>query len=71
MGKLEDEEGKVVVSNAISGHPLLKQSSEQAARQSTFSPTILSGQKVKVTGVIVYSFAVAPPIQPGILLQDL
>lgn len=62
-----DEEGKVISAAAVSGHPLLKQASEQAARESTFSPTILSGQKVKVTGIIVYSFSAPPPpagIQP-------
>ena len=51
-----DEEGNVVSAAAISGHPLLRQASEQAARASRFSPTTLSGQAVKVTGVIVYNF---------------
>jgi protein TonB len=55
---LIDEEGNVVSANAVSGHPLLRQASEQAARASRFSPTILSQQKVKVTGVIVYNFVV-------------
>lgn len=59
-----DEDGKVIAATAISGHPLLKQAAEQAARESTFSPTTLSGQKVKVTGVVVYSFAVDPPAAP-------
>jgi len=52
-----DEDGRVISANASSGHPLLKQAAEQAARASKFSPTLLSGQKVKVTGVIVYNFA--------------
>jgi len=50
------ETGSVISANAVSGHPLLKQAAEQAARQSKFSPTTLSGQAVKVTGVIVYNF---------------
>jgi periplasmic protein TonB len=51
-----DENGNVISASAVSGHPLLKQAAEQAARSSKFSPTLLSGQKVKVTGVIVYNF---------------
>jgi TonB family protein len=55
---LIDEEGNVTSANAVSGHPLLRPVSEQAARASKFSPTFLSRQKVKVTGVIVYNFIV-------------
>lgn len=51
-----DENGNVTAANAVSGHPLLRQVSEQAARSSKFSPTFLGEQKVKVTGVIVYNF---------------
>lgn len=51
-----DTAGNVVSASAVSGHPLLKQAAEQAARQSKFSPTMLSGQAVSVTGVIVYNF---------------
>jgi TonB family protein len=53
---LIDEEGTVVTANAVSGHPLLRAASEQAARSSKFSPTTLSGQPVKVSGIIVYNF---------------
>lgn len=51
-----DEEGNVVSAEAVSGHPLLQQAAVQAAQQSKFKPTSLSGQLVKVTGVIVYNF---------------
>jgi TonB family protein len=51
-----DVNGNVTSANAVSGHPLLKQAAEQAARQSKFTPTILSGQAVPVTGIIVYNF---------------
>ncbi len=51
-----DEEGNVVSAEAVSGHPLLQTAAVQAAQQSTFKPTFLSGQAVKVTGVIVYNF---------------
>lgn len=52
-----DENGNVVSANAVSGHPILRASAEQAARQAKFSPTLLSGKAVKVSGVIVYDFA--------------
>ncbi|MEP7037883.1 MAG: energy transducer TonB, partial [Acidobacteriota bacterium] len=51
-----DESGNVISASAISGHPLLRLAAEQAARKSTFAPTMLSGKAVKVTGVIVYNF---------------
>lgn len=51
-----DEKGNVISASAISGHQLLRQSAEQAARASKFTPTFLTGQAVKVTGVIVYNF---------------
>lgn len=51
-----DENGNVTSANAVSGHPLLRQAAEQAARQSKFTPTVLSGQPVSVTGIIVYNF---------------
>jgi TonB family protein len=54
-----DEEGNVISASAVSGHPLLRAASVSAAQASKFSPTILSGQRVKVTGVIVYNF-IAP-----------
>jgi len=54
-----DENGSVVSASAISGHPLLRAASEQAARRATFSPTLLAGQSVKVTGIITYNF-IAP-----------
>ena len=51
-----DEEGNIASAAAVSGHPLLRQAAEQAALQSKFAPTMLSGQPVKVSGVIVYNF---------------
>ncbi len=53
---LIDEDGNVVSASATSGHPLLRAAAVQAARGARFSPTMLSGQKVKVSGVIVYNF---------------
>ena len=51
-----DEQGNVVSAKAISGDPLLKAASEEAARSSKFAPTTLKGVPVKVTGVIYYNF---------------
>jgi TonB family protein len=51
-----DEQGNVVSAKAISGDPLLKAASEEAARNSKFAPTTLQGVPVKVTGVIYYNF---------------
>lgn len=51
-----DEEGRVISAVAVSGHSLLKSAAVNAARLSTFTPTFLSEQKVKVTGVIIYNF---------------
>lgn len=53
---LIDEQGNVVSASAVSGHPLLRQAAEQAALASKFAPTTLSGQPVKVSGIITYNF---------------
>lgn len=53
---LIDESGSVVSASAVSGHPLLRAAAVQAARGARFSPTMLSGQAVKVSGVITYNF---------------
>ena len=53
-----DEDGRVISANAVSGNPLLRSSAEIAAKSSKFTPTFLSDQKVKVTGIIIYNFAV-------------
>jgi protein TonB len=51
-----DETGRVISASAVGGHPLLQQAAVAAARQARFSPTLLSGQPVKVNGVITYNF---------------
>jgi TonB family protein len=50
------EGGHVIAAAAVSGHPLLRAAAEAAAREATFSPTRLSGEPVKVSGVITYNF---------------
>ncbi len=51
-----DESGNVVSARAVSGPPLLQQAAANAARGWRFSPTLLSGQAVKVTGTITFNF---------------
>ena len=53
---LVDEAGKVVAAHAVSGHPFLTKSAEEAAQRARFTPTTLNGQPVKVQGVITYNF---------------
>jgi len=55
-----DETGKVVSANATSGPAVLREAALQAALKARFSPTKLSGQPVKVSGVINYKFALVP-----------
>jgi TonB family protein len=54
-----DVNGKVISARATTGPALLQQSAVQAAYQARFSPTILSGQPVKVVGTINYNFSLA------------
>jgi len=56
---LIDEEGNVISASATSGHPLLRSAAVEAAKAAKFSPTRLSGEPVKVSGVVVYNFV--PP----------
>jgi TonB family protein len=51
-----DENGKVISARATSGPPSLRDVAVQAAYQARFSPTKLSGQPVKITGLIKYNF---------------
>ena len=54
-----DEDGNIMAASAVSGHPLLRAAAEAAAREAKFSPTLLDGKPVKVSGVLTYNF-VAP-----------
>lgn len=53
---LIDETGRVVSAKALGGSPLLMGEAQKAALQARFSPTLLSNQPVKVSGVITYNF---------------
>lgn len=51
-----DEQGRVISAQATSGHPLLRAAAQGSAYQARFTPTSVSGQPVKVSGVITYNF---------------
>jgi TonB family protein len=53
---LIDETGNVIRAGAVTGPPTLQLVSREAACSSKFSPTLLAGEPVKVTGVITYNF---------------
>ena len=52
-----DETGKVISAEATSGPVILRDVAVQAATKAKFSATKLSGQPVKVTGLINYKFS--------------
>ncbi|HEY0099378.1 MAG TPA: energy transducer TonB [Pyrinomonadaceae bacterium] len=53
---LINEQGRVISAQATNGHPLLRAAAQSSAFQAKFSPTSISGQPVKVSGVITYNF---------------
>lgn len=53
---LIDETGEVISAKVVSGNPSLAPAARQAAFNARFSPTRLSNEPVKVSGVITYNF---------------
>jgi len=53
---LIDEEGKIISAQSIEGSPLLQFAARAAACGAKFSPTLLQGNPVKVSGIITYNF---------------
>jgi Ca-activated chloride channel family protein len=51
-----DESGNVVSATPVSGHPTLMTAAAAAARGAKFTPTMLSGKPIRVTGMVVYDF---------------
>ena len=51
-----DEAGNVTSAIAASGHQLLRQAAEEAARKSKFNPAMAGNQPTKGKGFIVYNF---------------
>lgn len=52
-----DESGRVVSARAEGGHVLLRESAVSAARLARFTPVLVSGQPVAVSGFITYTFS--------------
>ena len=53
---LIDENGNVISAKVSSGHPLLRSVSVKAALESKFETVTLSGEPVRVNGIIIYKF---------------
>lgn len=53
-----DESGKVIKADAVCGHPLLAKAAIDAARAARFTPTLLAGMPVQVSGIITYNFVI-------------
>jgi TonB family protein len=60
---LIDEEGDVIEAETVTGHPLLRASSVKAALQAKFEPYLLSGNPVRVRGIIVYKYSLDSTVQ--------
>jgi len=52
-----DLEGNVVFAKASSGHGMLRQAAEDAAKRSKFKPALFNNQPIKARGVITYNFS--------------
>jgi hypothetical protein len=50
------DDGSVYSAEPIAGHPLLRAAARSAACNSKFSPTLIQGVPVKVSGIITYNF---------------
>ena len=57
-----DESGNVIAAHMISGGPIFKKSTEQAALKAKFRPTIVDGRAVRVKGVLVHTFDVVTSV---------
>lgn len=51
-----DETGKVISAKAVSGHPLLRKASEDAAMKAEFEPFKIKGKPVRTNGILVYNY---------------
>ena len=52
-----EETGRVAAARAVGGPQLLRAAAEGAARRATFTPTLVSGRPVAVSGFITYNFS--------------
>ncbi len=51
-----NENGEVTTTEAVSGHPLLKEAALEAAKEWKFKQTELAGKPVKVQGLLTFNF---------------
>ena len=63
-----DEGGNVVSARAMSGHPLLKEAAEVAARKASFSREKLSLDPGRLYGVLNYDFAPPPRVVSDVII---
>ncbi len=63
-----DERGNVVSARAMSGHALLKEAAEAAARKASFAREKLSLDPVRLYGVINYDFAPPPRVVSEVIV---
>jgi TonB family protein len=53
---LIDETGKVISAEVVFGNEVFRDSAVEAAKRARFTPTLLAGVPVKVSGIIIYNF---------------
>lgn len=53
---LIDESGKVVQAQALSGHPAFRWPAAEAACGARFSPALINGPPIRVSGILTYKF---------------
>jgi TonB family protein len=51
-----DSKGSVISAQIVSGHPLLREPVLAAARQWVFKPAVVSGKRVKMSGILTFRF---------------
>lgn len=51
-----NQEGKVIFSKAVEGHPLLRRAGEDAVKNWNFKPTVIDGKKYNIVGRIKFNF---------------
>lgn len=54
---LLDDKGNVVSTEAVIGPRMLREAAVEAAREASFAPTLLGGEPVRVSGTLIYKFA--------------
>ena len=52
-----NEKGEVETVQRLEGPPQLQQAAADAARRWRFNPTVIDGQSVRVTGYLIFNFA--------------